>query len=268
MRSPLVRVAATTATLMPCHSSFRFPSLEWAWNLSPWGEGGGGREGHAIQAQVFLPAVQRVRPRPKAPLASHTHSRTCAQDLGLGEAEELLNRLADRHISQGHLRKGQVVRGTGWGDPPSPPLLGSLPKHGEEPGTCSRGQSVLGRRVSPAGKTETGCRGRETCGQNPTAASSPRALLRPYGHRERRPRAGDSSARQEGRWAEAQCSCQPGSSAGPAHLTLGRLWVQQLELTLKELVVSVQWVWHPLRLLLLGGCLQGLGQLDVGQHLR
>lgn len=36
IRSPLVRMAATTATLVPCHRSFRFPSLEWAWNRSPW----------------------------------------------------------------------------------------------------------------------------------------------------------------------------------------------------------------------------------------
>lgn len=36
MRSPLVRMAATTATLVPCHSSFRFSSPEWALNLSPW----------------------------------------------------------------------------------------------------------------------------------------------------------------------------------------------------------------------------------------
>lgn len=93
MRSPLVRMAATTATLVPCHSSLRLPSLEWAWNLSPWGEGRGNGEGS--QAQGLLPAVQRVRPRPKAPLARHTHSGTRARDLGLGEADELLNRLAD-----------------------------------------------------------------------------------------------------------------------------------------------------------------------------
>lgn len=56
---------------------------------------------------------------------------------------------------------------------------------------------------------------------------------------------------------------------GPAHLVLGCLWVQQVELAFEELVVSVQWVWHILHLLLLlGGCLQGLGQLDVCQHLR
>ena len=53
-----------------------------------------------------------------------------------------------------------------------------------------------------------------------------------------------------------------------AHLVLGCLGVQQLELALKELVVSVQWVWHLLHLLLLRGCLQGLSQLDVCQHLK
>lgn len=44
-----------------------------------------------------------------------------------------------------------------------------------------------------------------------------------------------------------------------AHLVLGFLWVQQLELALKELVVSVQGVWHLLYLFLFRGCLQGLG---------
>lgn len=54
-----------------------------------------------------------------------------------------------------------------------------------------------------------------------------------------------------------------------AHLVLRRLWIQQLELTLEKLIISVQWVWHLLHFLcLLGGCLQGLGQLYVRQHLR
>lgn len=34
IRRPLVRIAATTATLVPCHSSLRLFSLEWALNLS------------------------------------------------------------------------------------------------------------------------------------------------------------------------------------------------------------------------------------------
>ena len=47
------------------------------------------------------------------------------------------------------------------------------------------------------------------------------------------------------------------------------LWAQQLELALEELVISVQWVQHFLHFLcLLGGGLQGLGQLDVRQDLR
>ena len=54
-----------------------------------------------------------------------------------------------------------------------------------------------------------------------------------------------------------------------AHLVLRGLWAQQLELALEELVISVQWVWHFLHFLcLLGGGLQGLGQLDVRQDLR
>lgn len=50
------------------------------------------------------------------------------------------------------------------------------------------------------------------------------------------------------------------------HLVLRGLWAQQLELALEELVISVQWVQHFLHFLcLLGGGLQGLGQLDVRQ---
>lgn len=56
---------------------------------------------------------------------------------------------------------------------------------------------------------------------------------------------------------------------GPVYLVLGLLWAQPLELALEELVISVQWVQNLFRLLhLLRGCLQGLGQLDVRQHLK
>lgn len=52
------------------------------------------------------------------------------------------------------------------------------------------------------------------------------------------------------------------------HLVLQCFRVQQLKLALQKLVVAVQWMWHFLYLhLLLWGCLQGLGQLDVRQHL-
>lgn len=50
MRSPLVRMAATTATLVPCHSSLRLSSVECAWNRSPCG--GGGQESRAHQLGV------------------------------------------------------------------------------------------------------------------------------------------------------------------------------------------------------------------------
>lgn len=60
----------------------------------------------------------------------------------------------------------------------------------------------------------------------------------------------------------------PQGQVGRAHLVLGVPTVQQLKLAPEELVVPVQWVWHFFQFLLLpSGCLQGLGQLDVCQHL-
>jgi hypothetical protein len=35
MRSPPLQIAATTATFVPCHSSFRFPSPLWALYRGP-----------------------------------------------------------------------------------------------------------------------------------------------------------------------------------------------------------------------------------------
>ena len=95
--------------------------------------------------------------------------------------------------------------------------------------------------------------------------SSPQALeTQGEGTKGERP---PGTLRANGQNGGAHCSL--GSSLGSAHLVLRSLWVQQLELALEQLVISVQWVWHLLHhLLLFGGCLQAAGQLVGSQHLR
>lgn len=152
----------------------------------------------------------------------------------------------------------------------SPPLLGSLSNYVEVQGNCTCCQSFPSRDVSPAGREKTGCQEQEMYRLTSTcplqSQSSPQALET---QREKALGKGFfwAPGGQTGKGPVPTASSAP--LWGPAHLVLRRLWVQQLELALEELVIWVQWVWHLLHFLcLLGGCLQGLGQLDVCQHLR
>ena len=76
MRSPLVRMAATTATLVPCQSSLRLPNLQWAWNRSPWVVVG--RNGAATLCQGEAPPCHSKRPT-GAWASGHSHAHSHAR---------------------------------------------------------------------------------------------------------------------------------------------------------------------------------------------